>query len=281
MGVFDDIGVFFSKTVPNVVTKEIPKFFTQTIPSAFEKETYAPDLPPLRTEVANLEKSVERAREAFFSEQAALTTANNHYIELSEDFDNHVPSDLAEQTRARLIDAGQIATEMSNAEKTLRDVYKVTRTITTVATLGLAELGYLHADIKEERKALKHRRNVLKAMIRRYTPATEQLRKSRQTLEAETAKLKAALAEAGIEPGASAVSEKHASEGEAAARREMAARLLGGGVAPADVAELTGLSPEEVAGISPSSLTAADLAEPDDLTPEEAELLDHAKSGGA
>lgn len=281
MKVLDDIGTFFSKTVPDVVTKEIPKFFTKTVPSVFEKETYAPDLPPLRTEVANLEKSVETARAAFFTEQAALSDAHARYVQISEDFDRRGPDNVADRTRMQLADASLVADEMSKTQKTLRDVYKVTRTITTVATLGLAELGYLHADIDEERKALKHRRNVLKAMVRRYNQATKELRNARLVLEAESAKVEKALADAGISAGASAVSEKHAMQSEMQARQEMAARLLGGGVAAADVAELTGLTPDEVAAISPLEPSAADLEDPEDLTPEEAEILGASNTGAA
>jgi len=263
MGVFKDVGNFF--------TKEIPKFFTQTIPSAFEPETYAPDLVPLRKSVAELKVSVEKDRERYYKEQAALKDAVAHYRQLTDDFETHaasVPEFDIDRT-------DRLTREIDEGEKTARDIAQASRTLTTVVSLGLAELGYVHADIAEERRVLNRQKTILTGTSRRFKNAIIALVSARVAVEAEITSVEQQMSNAGIETGPSAASELTAAEAEQSARRDMAARLLGLGVDTDTITGLTGLTEADIASIKAAS------PDPDEdpadvgalLTEEEQQLL--------
>lgn len=239
MGFFDDVGNFFSK--------EIPKFFTKTIPSAFEKETYAPDLVPLRKRVADLKTSVANKREQFYAEQAALTAANARYVQLSDDFET-TGGTVAEFDLEK---TDRLTRELDGTEKTLRDIAQVSRTVTNVVTLGLAELAYVHADIEEERRTLSRQVIILTGTSKRFDNAIAQVVSAREAVEAQITWVEEQMASAGIEAGPSAASELTAAEAEQTARREMAARLLGLGTDMETITGLTGLTEAEVNAVEP------------------------------
>jgi hypothetical protein len=263
MSVFNDIGNFF--------TKEIPKFFTQTIPSAFEPETYAPDLIPLRKSVADLKVSVEKDRERFYKEQAALTAAVSRYRQLTDDFETNVgvtPEFDIDRT-------DRLTREIDEGEKTARDIAQASRTLTNIVSLGLAELGHVHADIAEERRVLNRQKTILTGTSRRFKNAIATLVSARLAVEAQITAVEQLMSGAGIEAGPSAASELTAAEAEQSARRDMAARLLGLGVDTDTITGLTGLTEAEIASIEAASPDRDD--DPGDasalLTEEEQQLL--------
>lgn len=274
MAFFNEVGKFFSKTIPDVVTKEIPKFVTQTVPSVFERDTYAPDLPPLRKRVAGLTSQAEAQRERYFATRGRLEAKINRYRSLSEDFE-------ALQTRIRPTqsvlggkDALTMQRELEGIDKTVNDIVQTTRMVATIATLGLLELTLMHSDNAEERKHLKERERALTAFLNRLRTAIAEMEAQEAKLDEAIAGIEAALAEAGLTGAAATASALRAAETADAARRDMAARLLGDGIDIDGVAAITGLSPQDIAGIAPDT---GDPLPPDrartGLTPEEIALL--------
>lgn len=239
MSFFKDVGNFFSK--------EIPKFVTETVPSVFEKETYAPDLVPLRKKFARAKTGVELARNRFFEEQAKLAKAQSRFDNLTEQFAGNGPTVDTSQFTV----SPSLVKELNETQKTFRDITQAYRTVTNVVSLGLTELIYVHADIDEERRTLNRQIKVLHGTRARFDGGTNQLVQAREALEAETAKAVKALQSAGIEPGASAVSELTATEAQVAAKREMAARLLGLKTDLGAITDLTGFSSAELEAIEP------------------------------
>ncbi|MEM1235386.1 MAG: hypothetical protein AAGI10_00350 [Pseudomonadota bacterium] len=239
MSFFKDVGNFFSK--------EIPKFVTETVPSVFEKETYAPDLVEGRKEVERLKKAVEASRDRFFEEQAQLAKAQSRFENLTEQFAN---AGLSVDT-SRFTVSPSLIKELSESQRTVRDIMQAYRTVTNVMSLGLTELIYIHADIKEERETLKRQIKILKGTRSRFDQGTDQLIRVRKAIEAETVRAVEALKAAGIEDSVSAVSELTAAEAQVAARQQMAARLLGIGTEISAITDLIGFSETELAAIHP------------------------------
>lgn len=262
----------FFKDIENFFTKEIPKFVTKTVPSVFEKETYAPDLKPMRASVERLKTEVQRARDEFYVEQANLNQAEARYLELSERYDTIVGAVSRHAVSPSLV------RELNDTEKTLRDIAKVSRTVTSVATLGLAELAFIHADIAEERRKLTRQQTVLSGTKKRFVAGIRNLVKARKAFETEINKVEAELAAKGIDAGPSAVSEATAADARLAARRKMAGRLLGLETDLATIKDLTGFSEAELASIAPVPPEAEDGSEePDAMTDDEKSLLREAQ----
>lgn len=258
----------FIKDVGNFFTKEIPKFVTKTVPSVFEPETYAPDLVPLRKTVDALKADVTRARERFYTEKSATMAAHTRYLRLSEDFKATGKS----FTQFNFYDVRSLIRRVSATEKTARDIAKVSRTLSGVVTLGLAELIYVHADIEEERRTLNRQRAILTGTRKRFDKGIAELVAARKLILSQVQLIEKELADAGIEVGPSAASELTATQAEDIARREMAARLLGLGTDADTIMSLTGLSQDQIDAIPP-----VDDEEDDDaavmITKEEQHLL--------
>lgn len=250
MGIFKELETFFGKTIPKVITKEIPKFVTKTIPSVFERDTYAPDLPPLRKEVDRLSKNVSTARDAFYAGQSKLRKSHNRYERLAEDFRKSA-ADNAVALRVDTKGAEKLSQEMGATEKTLKDVYLVTRTGVGILTIGLAEIGFMQADNAEERKQLESRKSALTALLGRYNRATRQVASTQKTVDAALAEVEAALRASGIAVGAGAASQLTESQVIGDVKRELAAKLLADGVSPEGIALVTGLTDAEIAQVSP------------------------------
>lgn len=267
MSFLNDVGNFF--------TKEIPKFVTKTVPSVFEKDTYAPDLKPLRTSVERLKGEVQQTRDRFFAEQASLDQSEEQYRNLTERYANNAQAFDASQYTV----SPSLIRELNDTQKTFRDIAKVSRTVSTVATLGLAELIYVHADIDEERRTLTRQKAILTGTKKRFATGVKKIINARKAFEAEIAKVKAELTAKGIEIGPSAASEATAAEARLAVRRVMAARLLGSGTDPATITELTGFSEDQLAEITPLPPEADDASEDasDLMTEDEKNLLIEAK----
>lgn len=267
MSFFEDVGKFF--------TKEIPKFVTETVPSIFEKDTYAPDLKPLRASVERLKGEVQQIRDRFFEEHANLNASEAEYRNLTEQY----------ATLGQEFDASQytvspsLVRELNDTQKTFRDIAKVSRTVSTVVTLGLAELIYVHADIEEERRALTRQKTILTGTKKRFTAGVETIIRARQAFEAEIARVKSEMTAKGIEIGPSAVSEATAAEARLAARKEMAARLLGLQTDLATIKDLTGFSDDALAEIVPQPPEADDGSEDAEalMTEDEKMLLSEAE----
>jgi len=138
----------------------------------------------------------------------------------------------ADVTRAR----ERFYTEKSTA----RDIAKVSRTLSGVVTLGLAELIYVHADIEEERRTLNRQRAILTGTRKRFDKGIAELVAARKLILSQVQLIEKELADAGIEVGPSAASELTATQAEDIARREMAARLLGLGTDADTIMSLTG-----------------------------------------
>jgi len=142
----------------------------------------------------------------------------------------------ADVTRAR----ERFYTEKSATMATARDIAKVSRTLSGVVTLGLAELIYVHADIEEERRTLNRQRAILTGTRKRFDKGIAELVAARKLILSQVQLIEKELADAGIEVGPSAASELTATQAEDIARREMAARLLGLGTDADTIMSLTG-----------------------------------------
>jgi len=259
MGFFKEIGTFFSKTVPNVVTKEvpkfvtktvpnvvtkeIPKFVTKTIPSVFERDTYAPDLPPLRKEVAQLETKMKTTRERLFSKTAQVGEARIRYRDLSEDYERRF-GPLRMKATIRQSPKAFGATDKKSAAA--RDREQVARMASTIATLGLAELGFMHVDNANERKSLTKKRKALQHLISGYQAETKMLEAEHAEIKDALAEIDKALTAQGVKDtrhAASTLTEAHVKE---QARRDLAARLLSDGVPINSIAVVTGLTADQI-----------------------------------
>lgn len=268
MGFFDEIGTFFSKTIPNVVTKEIPKFVTETVPSVFERDTYAPDLPPLRAKVARMAKQAEADRERYFATVGRVKAKLNRYRMLSEDYSKarRGGHGAAIEVVFGPRDEETMLRELDGFEKTLNDIGQGARMVATVATLGLLELGLMHVDNANERKHLKEREAALGALLNRLGRAIGTLEREEAALDTAIASLETALTKAGLSESDAPASALREAEVAEAAKTDLAAKLLADGLSIEGVAAVTGLSPKIISGIAP------DASDPLPETPAE-ELL--------
>lgn len=248
MGVLKGIGDFF--------TKDIPKFVTKTVPSAFKPETYAPELVPLRKEVSELKTDVTSKRETFYAEQARLSEARARYVELSDTY----AAQGGSAVEISVPKTDRLTEELSKTDKTINDIAQAARTVTNVATLGLADLAFVHKDASEELKTLKRQKSVLRGTLTRLVSAIEQVVNARKAVDAQVKWIGDEMAKAGIEPGPSAASELVAVQAKNQARMDMAARLLSLGTDRQTVIDLTGLDAAELDTVS---FQAADADEGD------------------
>lgn len=252
MNILKELDTFFTKTIPNVATKEIPKFVTKTVPSVFDRDTYAPDLPPLRKEVDALAKRVENRRETFFTTQRKLQRAHERYQKLAEDY-NRSQADVALSLRVPTHGAEKLSQELEGMAKTLKDIGQVSRTVLGVTTIGLAELGFMHADNAEERDQLVSRKASLTALLKRYDVAIAKIARAQADVDAKIVKVEDALRSLGIEESDDAASQLTEVEEAKTAKRELAAKLLTDGISIEGISLITGLTAADISEITPDT----------------------------
>ena len=245
------IGTFFSRDVPNVVTKEIPKFFTKTIPSLGKPETYRPSLVSWRQSVATAQSELATNRALFFEQKAQLADALARYRAMSEDYGTNPAVDAASRRFESIRDA-QWNDPANAAQKTWQDVDKSVRTVLGSITLGLTEPLWAGAEAhraKQEIEFLKARHAKFVALSKRITSATQSLRSAREQLEVSIVALEAKGES--VSALAAARNEATSAESRDAETLVMARQLLADGLAPAQVALFTGLAEHELEAMAP------------------------------
>lgn len=266
MGLFSNVGKFFAKDLPravgNVVTKEIPKFFTKTLPKVVQKETYAPDLPPLRGEVARNKTLLDQRSAQFFRIRNELEETRAEYERVTEDFRARV-GELAGRTKTGdLPDDSWIEIPKTDVGKVLKDTENSVRYVLKFFTLNVTELIWMPGEIAKERAHLKKQKSALKAANGKLARAIGDMKNAKQELAERTASMRAKFAEAGIDDLGAGASALQAAASEDEARIAMAQRMIADGVPLADIAFVTGLPEADLSGLTPE---IAEIEEPGDL----------------
>ena len=244
------------KALERVVKKEIPEFFTEDIPKFAtdlvegpDRDKKDPTLKCRRKEIAALRDTFEARKEAFFKARGVLAATRRDYEALMESFASNEISGappLHVSERAWDMPGGPASTAPEAAEGTLRYVLGF-------VTFNLTEHAWHDKDNRQEHDYLNRQQAALKPVIAQFDRAIAEMAKEQAALETAIAEMNEAFAAAGVDPATGGVSELKFVEAEGEARLALAAKMLGDGVDPADIAFVTGLDASSIAALRPEA----------------------------
>jgi hypothetical protein len=245
--VIDPVDRAVIRPIDKAIIRPIDKAVIQPIREATDKD-YA--LRHERKQVESLEKKNAGLRPQFFQAQQDLAVAQAAYEHASEDF-----SDAHGQAGFRALANGRTGTlarvdPRAGTPEILRAVEDGSRFVLKTVTLGLTEAIFNKDEIPRERAFLKKKISRLTDESRQLTDAIRKLRDAESRYKAATAEIKAEHAKLGAEATASDV---HVISARAAAQKEIIQRLLLDDLSQANIAEITGISPEMIAEVAQNS----------------------------
>lgn len=267
---FADIGKFLDRHIVKPIDRHIVKPIDRHIVKPIDKAIVRPlreltdkdyALRHERKEIADLEAKTGRLRPEFYEAQQDMAAAEAAYERASEDFARVHGKGAADLLVQRTPAQGTAPDPRAEMPGVVRAIEDGSRFILKTVSLGLTEAIFNKDEIAAERAFLRKRIGRLREEVERLADAIIRLRRAASRYAAATGQIEAEHAKLGSDATASDV---HVARARAAAQHKIIVQLLGEGIAPSVVADMTGIAAQTIAEVARTAALPQHLRRPDD-----------------